>query len=466
MTENPALLDSQWQDLLKTMRDDESLGPFTLANIDLLKPQGIMGDTLIIAAPDKAVRNKVQEKKVFSVFKRNIKKIFNGAIPHFIIDESLKKLAPTDEGQLFDLPEGKGEVVKQPKESQVTSAKLNPKYTFENFIPGKSTRFAFNAAMAVAESPAKAYNPLFIYGGSGLGKTHLLHSIGHYALNAFKDQDIKVVYVSSEEYLNDFINMFNNEKEKKAFKNRYRNVDILLVDDIQFLAEKESSQEEFFHIFNTLFDGSKQVVISSDVSPQHLQSFDDRLLTRFQMGLTVDVMPPDLETRIAILRHKSKLDKISVPDDVIELIGSKIDTNIRELDGALTRVSALADLTGVPLDISLTESTLKDVFQKSDSIVVSPEAIIQQTADYFDLKPEDLRGKARDRSIAFPRQIAMYLSRELISDLTLALIGKEFGGRDHTTVMHAINKITQLMKTDKKVYDEISELTTLIKEKN
>lgn len=459
MTNSEPQMNIKWKTFFNKLDKKEHLGRLNYANIKLLKPKGIMGDMLVIAAPNEAIRRKVEEKKIYTVIKQTVQEVFDGATPQIIIEKSTFN----DDNFYSDLSIDRTIATDQSKESKLISGRLNPKYTFDNFIWGTSNRFAYSAAVSVAEEPATAYNPLFIYGRSGLGKTHLLHSIGHYALNEFKRKNIKVLYVSSEEYTNDFINSISNEKAKNSFKNRYRNVDILLIDDIQFLAKKDNTQEEFFHTFNALLDGSKQVVITSDVSPKELHSFEERLLTRFTEGLLVDVIPPNLETRIAILRHKLKLGNLKVPYDVIELIASKIDTNIRELEGALIRISAYADLMNVELTIDLTQNILKELLDRSDKSIIDVARIIEKTAEHFSLKKEDLCGDSRVRSIVFPRQVAMYLCREMISDLTLALIGKEFGKRDHTTVMHAVKNISKLVKTDRNFYDQIAVLTASIK---
>ncbi|MFT4245820.1 MAG: chromosomal replication initiator protein DnaA [Micrococcaceae bacterium] len=464
MSANPNKLEEQWQKFKLEISSTKDLGQIKLANLKLLEPKGVMGDLLIISAPSEATRKTVQEPKVYDAMKVAVHKVFGPVTPQIIVEEPVEELTETDDGQLFDLTPEKATVKKKDIKNLQAVGQLNPRYTFENFIFGSSNRFAYSAATAVADAPAKAYNPLFIYGRSGLGKTHLLHAIGHYALEHYADQDIKVLYVNSEKYTNDFINSISSEKAKKEFKKTYRNLDFLLIDDIQFLAKKNTTQEEFFHTFNTLLEGSKQVVITSDVPPKDLHSFEERLRSRFEQGLMVDVIPPSLETRIAILRHKNRLENLNVPDDIIELIASKVSTNIRELEGSLITVSAYASLNDVPITKSLTETALKQVVSDSTDIMISLDKIIRETAEYFDLTAEELRGKSRVRSIAFPRQIAMYLCRELSSDMTLGDIGKEFGGKDHTTVMHAVKRVSSFMKTDKKIYDQITEITVRIQE--
>lgn len=345
---------------------------------------------------------------------------------------------------------------------QVELTRLNPKYTFDTFVIGASNRFANAAALAVAETPAKAYNPLFIYGESGLGKTHLLHAIGHYARNLYPH--VKVRYVNSEEFTNDFINSIRDDKAAN-FQRRYRDVDVLLIDDIQFLQGKVQTQEEFFHTFNTLHNANKQVVITSDLPPKLLSGFEERMRSRFEWGLMTDVQPPDLETRIAILRKKAAQEKLSVPDDVLEFIASRISTNIRELEGALIRVTAFASLNRQPVDISLAEIVLKDLIPHDSANQITSATIMAQTAAYFGLTLEDLQGQSRSRVLVTARQIAMYLCREL-TDLSLPKIGQQFGGRDHTTVMHADKKIRQLMAERRAIYNQVTELTNRIKQQS
>ncbi|GAB3150502.1 hypothetical protein GCM10027058_14880 [Microbacterium neimengense] len=334
--------------------------------------------------------------------------------------------------------------------------RLNPKYTFDRFVIGQSNRFAHAAAVAVAEAPAKAYNPLFIYGDSGLGKTHLLHAIGDYALSLYPG--IRVRYVSSEEFTNDFINSIANNRGS-AFQARYRDVDILLIDDIQFLQGRAETQEAFFHTFNTLHDHDKQVVITSDVPPKHLTGFEDRMRSRFEWGLITDVQAPDLETRIAILRKKAQNERLQIPPEVMEYIATVVSSNIRELEGALIRVSAFASLNRSTLDMSLAQQVLRDIVDQDDTNVISPTDIITATAQYFKLSVDDLYGSSRSQAIATARQIAMYLCRER-TNLSLPKIGQLFGNRDHTTVMYAYKKISDLMKERRSIYNQVSEITT------
>ncbi|MFJ6747929.1 MULTISPECIES: chromosomal replication initiator protein DnaA [unclassified Streptomyces] len=341
------------------------------------------------------------------------------------------------------------------------TARLNPKYLFDTFVIGASNRFAHAAAVAVAEAPAKAYNPLFIYGESGLGKTHLLHAIGHYARSLYPGTRVR--YVSSEEFTNEFINSIRDGKAD-AFRKRYRDMDILLVDDIQFLASKESTQEEFFHTFNTLHNANKQIVLSSDRPPKQLVTLEDRLRNRFEWGLITDVQPPELETRIAILRKKAVQEQLNAPPEVLEFIASRISRNIRELEGALIRVTAFASLNRQPVDLGLTEIVLKDLIPGGEDAApeITATAIMAATADYFGLTIDDLCGSSRSRVLVTARQIAMYLCREL-TDLSLPKIGAQFGGRDHTTVMHADRKIRALMAERRSIYNQVTELTNRIK---
>jgi chromosomal replication initiator protein len=342
----------------------------------------------------------------------------------------------------------------------VEPSHLNPKYTFDTFVIGSSNRFAHAAAVAVAEAPAKAYNPLFVYGESGLGKTHLLHAIGHYARNLYPG--VRVRYVNSEEFTNDFINSIRDDKAQN-FQRRHRDVDILLIDDIQFLQGKVQTQEEFFHTFNTLHNANKQVVITSDLPPKQLAGFEERMRSRFEWGLLTDVQPPDLETRIAILRKKAIQEGMTAPDDVLEYIASRISTNIRELEGALIRVTAFASLNRQLVDLPLAEIVLKDLISDEHGPEITAAVIIGQTASYFGLTIDDLCGQSRSRVLVNARQIAMYLCREL-TDLSLPKIGQQFGGRDHTTVMHAERKIRMLMAERRSIFNQVTELTNRIKQ--
>ncbi len=341
------------------------------------------------------------------------------------------------------------------------SATLNPKYTFDSFVIGNSNRFAHAASLAVAESPAKAYNPLFIYGGVGLGKTHLMHAIGHYILA--NNPKSKVVYVSSEKFTNELINSIKDDKNVE-FRNKYRNVDVLLIDDIQFIAGKERTQEEFFHTFNDLHEANKQIILSSDRPPKEIPTLEDRLRSRFEWGLIADIQPPDFETRIAILKKKADVENLNIPNEVMVYIATKIKSNIRELEGALIRIVAFSSLTNKEIGIDLASEALKDIISSRNSKQVTIELIQDIVSSYFNLKVEDFKSSRRTRNITFPRQIAMYLCRKL-TDMSLPKIGEEFGGRDHTTVIHACEKISKGLKEDENLQDNIAELTKKISQK-
>jgi chromosomal replication initiator protein len=349
----------------------------------------------------------------------------------------------------------------RPQNSSSNDVSLNRRYTFDTFVIGASNRFAHAATLAIAEAPARAYNPLFIWGESGLGKTHLLHAAGNYAQRLFPGMRVK--YVSTEEFTNDFINSLRDDR-KASFKRSYRDIDVLLVDDIQFIEGKEGIQEEFFHTFNTLHNANKQIVISSDRPPKQLATLEDRLRTRFEWGLITDVQPPELETRIAILRKKAQMDRLDVPDDVLELIASSIERNIRELEGALIRVTAFASLNKSAIDRSLAEIVLRDLISDSSTMQISMATIMAATAEYFETTVEELRGPGKTRALAQSRQIAMYLCREL-TDLSLPKIGQAFG-RDHTTVMYAERKIRGEMAERREVFDHVKELTTRIRQRS
>lgn len=343
---------------------------------------------------------------------------------------------------------------------EIISAQLNPKYTFETFVIGNSNRFAHAAALAVAEAPAKAYNPLFIYGGVGLGKTHLMNAIGHFVRQHYPE--LTVVYLSTEKFTNDFINSIRDNRTVE-FRNKYRGVDVLLIDDIQFLAGKESTQEEFFHTFNALHESNKQIIISSDRQPKEIPTLEDRLRSRFEWGLITDIQPPDLETRAAILRKKAALEQIEIKDEIILMIADKITTNIRELEGALTRIKAYASMTGQEIDEALAERALRDIIPSAPKETISVERIQKVVAEYFNLRIEDMKAKKRTKAVAHPRQIAMYLCREL-TDLSLPKIGEKFGGRDHTTVMHAQEKIAKDIKNNPSIAQQIEAIKKILLE--
>ena len=374
----------------------------------------------------------------------------------------LPEAAPPGPQQREVLSTGNGSDTSPADSEWDSSARLNPKYVFDSFVIGQSNRFAHAAAFAVAETPAKAYNPLFIYGDSGLGKTHLLHAIGHYAKRLYPK--LRVRYVNSEEFTNDFINSIRDD-EGSSFKQIYRNVDLLLIDDIQFLAGKEHTQEEFFHTFNALHNHEKQIVITSDMPPKQLTGFAERMRSRFEWGLITDVQPPELETRIAILRKKAISEGMDAPDDVMEYIASHISTNIRELEGALIRVTAFASLNKQPVDLPLAELVLKDLITDDGGQEITAASILGQTAAFFNITLDELKSKSRTRTLVTARQIGMYLLREL-TDMSLPKIGQELGGRDHTTVMHADRKIRTLMAERRQIFDQVTELTNRIKQQS
>lgn len=463
-----------WSAVLEELVNDERITPQLHGFISLAVPQGVMGGTLYLDVPNDltaAQFTKRMRAPIMEALSRveqegqNPASTFRVVVNPDLADAHLTVPIPIQSGALGGghsapgpSPVGRPPLDEPAEPASVSRSdtRLNPKYTFDNFVIGQSNRFAHAAAVAVAEAPAKAYNPLFIYGDSGLGKTHLLHAIGDYALSLYAG--IRVRYVSSEEFTNDFINSIANNRGS-AFQARYRDVDILLIDDIQFLQGRAETQEAFFHTFNQLHDHDKQVVITSDVPPKHLTGFEDRMRSRFEWGLITDVQAPDLETRIAILRKKAQSERLHIPDEVLEYIATVVSSNIRELEGALIRVSAFASLNRSTLDMSLAQTVLRDIVDQDDANVISPTDIITATAAYFKLTVDDLYGSSRSQSVATARQIAMYLCRERTS-LSLPKIGQLFGNRDHTTVMYAYKKISDLMKERRSIYNQVSEITT------
>jgi chromosomal replication initiator protein len=450
---------------------DSAVTPQHRAWLRLTRPLGLVEDTALVAAPNEFAKDVLETRlrpfictALSAQLGREIRVAVTVEPPaQALLDHSL---GDPVESVVEDTVPGMHwpPVLVHPGRPQVRvePARLNPKYTFETFVIGSSNRFAHAAAVAVSEAPAKAYNPLFIYGDSGLGKTHLLHAIGHYAQRLF--QHARVKYVSSEEFTNDFINSLRDDKQS-AFQKRYRDNDVLLVDDIQFLENKERTQEEFFHTFNTLHNADKQIVISSDRPPKQLSTLEDRLRTRFEWGLITDVQPPDLETRIAILRKKASQERLNGPPEVLEFIASKIQSNIRELEGALIRVTAFASLNRQGVDLPLAEIVLKDLIPESGGPEITAATIIATTSEYFTVSIEDLCGQSRSRVLVTARQIAMYLCREL-TELSLPKIGQTFGGRDHTTVMHADRKIRSLMAERRSIFNQVTELTNRIKNRS
>ncbi|WP_104111694.1 MULTISPECIES: chromosomal replication initiator protein DnaA [unclassified Arthrobacter] len=463
---------SSWRRVIRILEQDERVSPRQRGFVVLTQPQGLIGNTLLVAVPNELTRE-VLQNQLHTALSNALSQVFSEEIScAFSVNADLVPPAKEEEPVPTQAPvraenTSRSEPVEHnsrpspmlPSTSQ-EFGRLNPKYVFDSFVIGASNRFAHAAAVAVAEAPAKAYNPLFIYGDSGLGKTHLLHAIGHYARRLYTG--IRVRYVNSEEFTNDFINSIRDD-EGASFKQLYRNVDILLIDDIQFLANKDATQEEFFHTFNALHNHNKQVVITSDLPPKRLQGFEERMRSRFEWGLLTDVQPPELETRIAILRKKAIGEGLSAPDDALEYIASKISTNIRELEGALIRVTAFASLNRQPVDVGLAELVLKDLITDDGAQEITSTAILGQTAAYFNISLEELCSKSRTRTLVTARQIAMYLCREL-TDMSLPKIGQEFGGRDHTTVIHADRKIRELMAERRAIYNQVTELTNKIKQ--
>ncbi len=416
------------------------------------KAHSLQGDLLIITAPNEFARDWLEER---------YSQLISGILYDITGEElAVKFIIPQNQGEEdVDLPVPPKKGKKDDDQPELPLNMLNPKYTFDTFVIGSGNRFAHAASLAVAEAPAKAYNPLFIYGGVGLGKTHLMHAIGHYVQD--HNPAAKVVYLSSEKFTNEFINSIRDNKAVD-FRNKYRNVDVLLIDDIQFLAGKEQTQEEFFHTFNTLHEESKQIVISSDRPPKEIPTLEDRLRSRFEWGLITDITPPDLETRIAILRKKAKAEGLDIPNEVMLYIANQIDSNIRELEGALIRVVAYSSLINKDINADLAAEALRDIIPSSKPKVITIHEIQKTVGEHYSVKLEDFKAKKRTKSVAFPRQIAMYLSREL-TDFSLPKIGEEFGGRDHTTVIHAHEKISKLLQTDPQLQKQLKELNELLK---
>jgi len=463
----PEAIANLWQEIVSTLGKDERIERNILGFLALAEPKGVLGDVLYVEVPNDLTRQMVDQRMRPAIVEALTTVSNNEGANNFAIfinpdiSPSIAASEPIDEP---------APVVSTPSYLATSSGnssskshdhKLNPKYNFDNFVTGASNRFAHAASFAVAETPAKAYNPLFIYGNSGLGKTHLLHAIGHYALSLYPR--IKVRYVSSEEFTNDFINAIQNNRTS-AFQAEYREVDILLIDDIQFLQGKDQTQEAFFHTFNTLNDQQKQVVITSDLPPKQLNGFEDRMVSRFEWGLMTDIQAPALETRIAILRKKVERDRIRVTDDILEYIASRVTTNIRELEGSLTRVSAWASLNRKPIDMALVQTVLKDLVAVAEDEVTTPVEIMNAVAAYYKISVDELTGKSRQQAIANARQIAMYLCREMTT-LSLPKVGQLFGGKDHTTVMYAFRKVESMMKERLYFYNQVTEIHNSIKNK-
>lgn len=410
------------------------------------------GSTLMINAPNTFSKDWL-ESRYKSMIKQTVEELFGQTVEVQVVTN--------DEGHIDTQPEKKKAAAPTPlRDNRITTVQmLNPKYTFDTFVIGAGNRFAHAASLAIAEAPAKAYNPLFLYGGVGLGKTHLMHAIGHYILE--HHPRTKVLYISSEKFTNEFINAIRDNRGE-SFRNKYRNIDILLIDDIQFIAGKEQTQEEFFHTFNALHEDAKQIIISSDRPPKEIPTLEERLRSRFEWGLITDIQPPDLETRIAILRKKAKAENLEIPNEAMVYIANQIDTNIRELEGALIRVVAYSSLINEDISVHLTAEALKDIIPANRPKSITVEDIQRTVGEYYGLRIEDLKARKRTKAVAFPRQIAMYLSREM-TDLSLPKIGEFFGGRDHTTVIHAHDKIAKTLNSDQELHQVIQNLAGKIK---
>lgn len=401
-------------------------------------------ETELILLTENTFIKEIIEKSQMNTINDVIKSILNRSLDLTVI-ESLEEMAQRE----------------SKSESQgALKSNLNPRYTFESFVIGNSNRFAHAACVAVAESPAKAYNPLFLYGGVGLGKTHLMHAIGHQISKNIANA--KIIYLSSETFMNEMINSIKDDTNE-AFRNKYRNVDVLLIDDIQFIQDKESTQEEFFHTFNALHNANKQIIISSDRPPKDIPTLEDRLRSRFEMGLITDIQPPDYETRIAILRKKSQEDNKNVPDEVIEYVAKNINSNIRELEGAITRISAYADLNRRPITLAVAEDALHTLLSGKEKKNITVDDVKNKVAQYYSISVEDFSLKKRTNEIAYPRQVAMYICRVLIPDIPLSTVGKHFGGRDHTTVMHAEKKIASEIKQKREIKERIEHIISDLK---
>lgn len=445
-----AELKELWEKTLNIIKGELSEVSFNTW-IKSCEPISMSSDTIKISVPN-AFTQEILEKRYKDLVANSIKatcsKLYN--IEFLIASEIQNNEEEQSEKRQNKIKDDKKVIV-----NDEMNTNLNPKYTFDSFVIGNSNRFAHAASLAVAESPAKAYNPLFIYGGVGLGKTHLMHAIGHYVLN--NNPSAKVVYVSSEKFTNELINAIKDDKNEE-FRNKYRNVDILLIDDIQFIAGKERTQEEFFHTFNALHDANKQIILSSDRPPKEIPTLEDRLRSRFEWGLIADIQVPDFETRMAILKKKADVEKLNVANEVMVYIATKIKSNIRELEGALIRIVAYSSLTNREITVDLASEALKDIISKKQGKHITIEIIQDVVASYFNLRVEDLKSQRRTRNVSYPRQMAMYLSRKL-TDMSLPKIGEEFGGRDHTTVIHAYEKISDNLNRDESLQHTIDDLT-------
>jgi chromosomal replication initiator protein len=440
-------LEKIWDEVLDIIKEDLNNVSFTTW-FKPIKPMKLVNNKVYLQAPEEFLRNMIT-RRYNNLLQNSFNHILDGEVEVKILipGEDIEEDKKNTEPKKFR-PEKK-----ENKYNHSIKSFLNPKYKFDTFIIGNSNRFAHAASLAVAESPSSAYNPLFLYGGVGLGKTHLMHAIGHYIIS--NNADAKILYVTSEKFTNDLINSIKDDKNDE-FRNKYRKIDVLLVDDIQFIAGKERTQEEFFHTFNTLHSANKQIIISSDRPPKEIPTLEDRLRSRFEWGLTTDIQAPDLETRIAILRKKAEQENYDVQDDVIEYIANNIQSNIRKLEGALIRLYAYSSLTNKSVDIDLAEEALKHLISE-DKKEITIEDIKKVIATYFNLTLDEINSKKKPQRISFPRQIAMYLSRKH-TDHSLPKIGEEFGGRDHSTVLHAYNKIEELLESDVDLQKKIDEI--------
>ncbi len=470
-----------WLNLISKVNIDDRMTPQYLGFLRLVEPKGVLGETLYLEVPNDVTRNMIDMRMRPVLLDHlaansewggptNFAIVVNPSLEGETVPAAAAPIAASAEAAspisspgaaVANSSVGPAAPVTSLANQNESSSRLNPNYTFESFVIGESNRMAHAAALACGEAPGKAYRPLFIYGNSGLGKTHLLHAIGHMAISLFPR--IKVRYVNSEEFTNDFINAIQTNRVA-AFHAEYRDVDVLLVDDIQFLQGKDQTQEAFFHTFNTLNDQQKQVVITSDLPPKQLNGFEDRMVSRFEWGLMTDIQAPALETRIAILRKKVERDRIRVTDDILEYIASRVTTNIRELEGSLTRVSAWASLNRKPIDMALVQTVLKDLVAVAEDEVTTPVEIMNAVAAYYKISVDELTGKSRQQAIANARQIAMYLCREMTT-LSLPKVGQLFGGKDHTTVMYAFRKVESMMKERLYFYNQVTEIHNSIKNK-
>lgn len=443
------LYQKQWEAILNIIELETSSVSFNtwFKDTEIID---IQDNTLILS-----VKNEFTKEILNTRYQELIR---NSALQVLNKEYTIKFALPNEQTQLDQKNLKKTEQLQDPLNNP---SNLNPRYVFDSFVVGNSNRMAHAAALAVAEAPARAYNPLFLYGGVGLGKTHLMHSIAHYILD--QNPNAKVIYASSEKFTNELINSIRDDKNE-SFRNKYRNIDVLLIDDIQFITGKERTQEEFFHTFNALHEANKQIIISSDRPPKEIETLEERLRSRFEWGLIADIQSPDLETRIAILRKKAEIESLSVPEDVLLFIAKTVISNIRELEGALNRILAFSSLTNKPITVELANEALKDLISKDKPKIITAEYIQEVVANYFHLKPEELKSSKRTRNIAYPRQIAMYLCRKL-TDLSLPKIGEKFGGRDHTTIIHGFEKISRELQTDIELTQILNELESKITSK-